>query len=455
MNTYRLSQIFTFLKALVYSIQLLIWAFHPTFGSFIGLIITITCTRIFEILFLSFFRNRRTRKLKRVAANLGLDFYKTDKNKNIKPILEGLPLFEEIRPRAKNIWNDLLMILELLYRLIFSIRETKKMKNILISKQDNQGHFYAIFDFHSHNWNLNGSQDSTVSSNGLSISNQSQTMIIFASEDLKLPEFSVKVKAKSILRKIFERICKVFGHEKKETKQNIDVFDSKINDFLKAEKNLCMAAKGYRLVCYRDNILIKPKKIHSLLSTVFQASELLKAPDSINVQKDFDYTKLRDLLKAGNWKEADRETTAILLKAIGTKIEYKNINIAVTLIDDIFLNPVLHNIDALWVEYSNGHFGFSVQKHIWLEVGGKVNYKTERLLADRVGWRVQGKWLCYSDLTFSLNAPKGHLPTTKLSELPFGWFYMGKRPLFKFIVSGLIALRRFIVLPGCFIASKF
>ena len=62
-----------------------------------------------------------------------------------------------------------------------------------------------------------------------------------------------------------------------------------------------------------------------------------------------------------------------------------------------------------------GHFGFSVQKKIWLEVGGKVDYDTECKLGDRVGWRKRRKgrkgWLEYDDLTFNLEAPRGHLPS--------------------------------------------
>jgi serine/threonine-protein kinase len=65
-------------------------------------------------------------------------------------------------------------------------------------------------------------------------------------------------------------------------------------------------------------------------------------------------------------------------------------------------------------------FGFSVQKKIWLEVGGKVNDETECKLCDRVGWRKKGSWIDwrkkgswidYHDLTFTLQAPDGHLPS--------------------------------------------
>ncbi len=93
-----------------------------------------------------------------------------------------------------------------------------------------------------------------------------------------------------------------------------------------------------------------------------------------------------------------------------------------------------------------------ILERIWSEIDGKVDYETECQLADKVGWRLNGKWLHYSDITFSLDAPQGHLPTTELSKLPLGWCYLGKRPLFR--VPGTIALTRLMKLQACYIASK-
>lgn len=132
-----------------------------------------------------------------------------------------------------------------------------------------------------------------------------------------------------------------------------------------------------------------------------------------------DYTRLRDLLAAGKWKEADEETRKVMLKAAGREKEGS--------FDEDSINNFpcddLRTIDQLWVKYSNGRFGFSIQKKIWLEVGGKVEYETECKLADRVGWRKGGEWLWYEYLTFNMKAPYGHLP--------YGWlvtsFYVGSR----------------------------
>jgi hypothetical protein len=453
MNSYGLSQIYFWIKVFGYSCMLLYWFFTPESANIISDIIRIAFLRFFEILFSSYFRNRRTRKLKKIADKLGFEFYKTDKNKIIMPMLEGLPLLIERRPRTKNILYDILVILEIMVWLLFSVRERFNLENILINKKEYQGIFFAVFDYNKQLYNPQNNNSSSDATSGRSINNQSETMIIFAFEDLKLPEFSVISKEKTVYQKIFNSICRLAGHERIEEDQISQIFSTNINDFYKAEKNFCTLAKGYRLMCYRHHKLIKPRKIESFLSTGFQLLELFKATDSINGKQSVDYTKLRDLLKVGNWKEADKETSSILLKAIGKKLENKNIKIDVNLFDTMFLSSILHAIDALWIEYSKGHFGFSLQKRIWSEVGGKVDYNSERLLADRVGWRVKGKWLYYSDLTFSLNAPQGHLPTTELSLLPLGWLYLGKRPLFK--IPGSIRLVRQMNLPACFIASKF
>ncbi|MGB3266366.1 MAG: serine/threonine-protein kinase [Microcoleus sp.] len=119
-----------------------------------------------------------------------------------------------------------------------------------------------------------------------------------------------------------------------------------------------------------------------------------------------DYTRLRNLLAAGKWKEADGETLKVMLKAARREKEGYLDRESI----ENFPGDDLRTIDQLWVKYSQGRFGFSVQKKIWLEVGGKVDYDTECKLGDRCGWRKGGEWLNYSNLTFNKQAPVGNLP---------------------------------------------
>ncbi|MEB3342739.1 serine/threonine-protein kinase [Okeania sp.] len=121
------------------------------------------------------------------------------------------------------------------------------------------------------------------------------------------------------------------------------------------------------------------------------------------------YERLRDLLAARKWKEADQETTNCMLKVAKREkegwLDIKSI--------DNFPGEDLHTIDQLWMKYSNSKFGLSVQKQIYQNLGGtrEYNRKIWEAFGDQVGWRKGGSWLRYYDLTFSLDSHcMGHLP---------------------------------------------
>ncbi|MFM6907603.1 MAG: GUN4 domain-containing protein, partial [Dolichospermum sp.] len=63
-----------------------------------------------------------------------------------------------------------------------------------------------------------------------------------------------------------------------------------------------------------------------------------------------DYSKLRDLLKAGKWKEADEETRVIML-CVGEREREGWLNAESI---DNFPCADLRTIDKLWVKYSDG-----------------------------------------------------------------------------------------------------
>ncbi len=125
------------------------------------------------------------------------------------------------------------------------------------------------------------------------------------------------------------------------------------------------------------------------------------------------YARLHNALIAQNWKLADQETRIAMLEVYGLSAE-----------DHLQANQIsafpgmdLRVIDQLWTQYSRGRFGFSVQKAIWDKYYKRYWDKSEvwRVFADRVGWRVdnllvRNHWKRYHEVTFSLNAPPGHLP---------------------------------------------
>jgi hypothetical protein len=146
-------------------------------------------------------------------------------------------------------------------------------------------------------------------------------------------------------------------------------------------------------------------------------SKPLAETDDLSSDKGVDYTKLRDLVAQGQWREADVETLAVMLKVAGREkddwLRVKDI--------EKFPCTDLRTIDTLWVKYSKGRFGFSVQKRIWESVGGTPEtwsafgdaYETYQRFGDRVGWLVNSEWLNHNNLSFTLKAPEGHLPWEK------------------------------------------
>jgi energy-coupling factor transporter ATP-binding protein EcfA2 len=155
------------------------------------------------------------------------------------------------------------------------------------------------------------------------------------------------------------------------------------------------------------------------------------------------YAQLATYLAAHQWRNADKETLQVMVQVAGRESQgYLNINdIRNFPCDDLLI------IDNLWVQFSQGQFGFSVQKQIWLEVGGRLegenrslisavteripafirrillwcsvnlkgdDYDTFILFSERVGWR-QVKWE-YNRLTFKLSSPKGHLPSDLMEK---------------------------------------
>ncbi|NEQ39873.1 MAG: Clp protease [Okeania sp. SIO3I5] len=139
--------------------------------------------------------------------------------------------------------------------------------------------------------------------------------------------------------------------------------------------------------------------------------------------KNVDYTKLRDFLANGEWKEADQETARCMFKVADLK-EDNSLRA-----EDIENFPCkdLCTIDRLWVKYSNGKFGFSVQKEIYYNLGGKKEYNEEvwKEFAYKVGWRKGEKWLYYSDLKFDISTHyTGHLPS-RVGWSKMWWFIGG------------------------------
>lgn len=143
-------------------------------------------------------------------------------------------------------------------------------------------------------------------------------------------------------------------------------------------------------------------------TTVVQATPASDAIccDSLSIEPA-DYKQLENFLKAGRWKEADRATASLILNPLLEKTDKYSILSYIERYIKAFSGEDLRYINNLWLKYSQGRFGFSVQKEIWKKA--HENYET---FGHCVGWyeEEEDNWIYYSDITYSLKAPQGHLP---------------------------------------------
>ncbi|OYQ67236.1 hypothetical protein B9G53_02480 [Pseudanabaena sp. SR411] len=161
-------------------------------------------------------------------------------------------------------------------------------------------------------------------------------------------------------------------------------------------------------------------------------SNLSQSPVELRSAKGIDYRKLERLLKAKEFRNADELTTSIMLNISDREKEFW---LDIKHIKD-FPSEDLLTIDQLWVRYSDGKFGFSVQKEVWLECGGQIyeyNYEVWRKFGAKVGWyypphilnMFDGKWYSYIEFMNRTdnteNALKASLPRALLLCSDQGW----------------------------------
>ena len=118
----------------------------------------------------------------------------------------------------------------------------------------------------------------------------------------------------------------------------------------------------------------------------------------------FDYSPLQRYLLNESYEDADRFTSSKLRELAGEKA-VKRGYIYFSEVDSI---PVidLSTLNKLWIVYSRGKFGFTVQAKILASVGGRYDR-----LWPRIGWKKDGIWTRYPKaFNWSIEAPNGHMP---------------------------------------------
>lgn len=150
---------------------------------------------------------------------------------------------------------------------------------------------------------------------------------------------------------------------------------------------------------YQILLRLNTESVQSFLTQHFPKG-VLALDDSLTV----DYSHLQDLLAHQHFEEADRLTLKKLCELAGSAavkrgwLYFSEVN--------NFPAADLQAIDILWKIYSEGKFGFSVQRELWSTLGQDWDR-----LWPKIGWRSGNRWTRYPNgFTWDLSAPRGHLP---------------------------------------------
>ena len=138
----------------------------------------------------------------------------------------------------------------------------------------------------------------------------------------------------------------------------------------------------------------------------FAASQI----ESLRSQvQDLRFKDLESFLQKGEWKKADHETYRLMITTVG-KEEGQGF-----MREELLNFPCeeLLTIDGLWLKYSQGRYGFSIQKEIYVRCGGILDGSDPtgdvwEKFTSAVGWYVDNDW--FSDMRWDGIGVLGHLP---------------------------------------------
>ncbi|MBV8887962.1 MAG: GUN4 N-terminal ARM-like repeat domain-containing protein [Chroococcidiopsidaceae cyanobacterium CP_BM_RX_35] len=151
--------------------------------------------------------------------------------------------------------------------------------------------------------------------------------------------------------------------------------------------------KAYQVLYKADS-----PKAREFLQTHFPAGIV-----PLNSERNIDYSSLQQLLSAQDFQAADRLTLQKLCELAGAAAVQRKW-LYFTEVEN-FPQLDLQTINTLWLVHSEGKFGFSVQREIWLSSPSWEKFWP------KIGWKTGNSWTRYPDaFTWNLTAPKGHLP---------------------------------------------
>ncbi|MFP4694224.1 MAG: GUN4 N-terminal ARM-like repeat domain-containing protein [Halothece sp.] len=121
-------------------------------------------------------------------------------------------------------------------------------------------------------------------------------------------------------------------------------------------------------------------------------------------ERNIDYSPLQEALVKREFQEADRLTLLKRCELAGEQAMQRKW-IYFTEVEN-FPSTDLKTMDQLWYVHSQGKFGFSVQRKLWLSLG-----KDFPKLWEKIAWKKGNLWTRYpNEFIWDLSAPVGHLP---------------------------------------------
>jgi hypothetical protein len=144
-----------------------------------------------------------------------------------------------------------------------------------------------------------------------------------------------------------------------------------------------------------------------------ESTDIPQIPTYLPSDKGIDYVPLATLLATGNFEEADQFTRDNLIRIAGPDAQKRNFVYWTEVLN--IPSTDLATMERLWLEFSDGKFGYTVQKRVWdIEQGNFDNF------IRRIGWtKIENgverklKWFGKSEFIYDVNkAVKGHLPLT-------------------------------------------
>ncbi|NEZ64182.1 NACHT domain-containing protein [Leptolyngbyaceae cyanobacterium CCMR0082] len=135
---------------------------------------------------------------------------------------------------------------------------------------------------------------------------------------------------------------------------------------------------------------------------------------------ELSYGVLEEYMAKREWRKADTYTYQVMVQVCKQEAYLSLNNLRNFPCED------LNRIDDLWLKYSDNQLGFSVQKEIWVDVGGKLDFgkdwqsagKAFQKFRDTVGWRGEDEWVYRNGIDFDSPEKKpGSLPCRGLLDV--------------------------------------